>query len=220
MSDTNSPSTVRIPPERLARWLDGFARRHGDLASTATSDTVTVTAADGATAACEVPFPPLRARDDSPYAGLLDHVAEERRVGVLLVRRGGFAVGVFAGARLLSSKVGSRHVQGRSKAGGWSQQRFARRREGQARMAFNAAADAAFAVLVPAAGGLRTLVCGGDRRAVDTVLADRRLEPLLPLAERRLYSVPDPRRRVLDEMPDRFRAVVITVVEPPVPTEP
>lgn len=173
-----------------------------------------MTAADGAVATCEVPFPPLRSRQVLPYSGLVDHAAEERTVGVLLVRRGGFAAGVFAGARLLSSKVGSRHVQGKSKAGGWSQQRFARRREEQARAAFNAAADAAAAVLLPAAGDLRTLVCGGDRKAVDAVLADRRLEPLRPLAERKLYSVPDPRRRVLDAMPAKFRAITITVTEP------
>lgn len=216
MGGASPPSTVRVPPERLTRWLDGFAERHGTVEHRATSDEVVVAAADGAVATCEVPFPPLRSRPDLPYAGLVEHAVEERRVGVLLVRRGGFAVGVFAGARLLSSKVGSRHVQGRSKAGGSSQQRFARRREEQARVAFNAAADAAAAVLLPAAAELRTLVCGGDRKAIDAVLADRRLEPLRPLAERKLYPVPDPRRRVLDTMPAKFRAVTITVTEPSV----
>ncbi len=61
--------------------------------------------------------------------------------GVLLVRKGGFAVARLAGDRLAESKVGQRHVQGRTKAGGQSQQRFARRRDNQARDAYAAAAD-------------------------------------------------------------------------------
>src|SRR5258708_2392182 len=68
-----------------------------------------------------------------------------RAVGVLLVRLGGYAAGVFAGypPALADAKVGSRPVHGRSAAGGWSQQRFARRREKQANEALDAAAGAA-----------------------------------------------------------------------------
>ncbi|MDP9393564.1 MAG: hypothetical protein M3Q27_04555, partial [Actinomycetota bacterium] len=126
---------VDVPARRLARWLDGFAERHGATSYDATPELVTVRATDAATAEVEVPFPPLAVDPALPYGGLLDHVARPRRVGVLLVRRGGHAAGIFDGGRLVSAKVGSRHVQGRSAAGGWSQQRFARRREGQARVA-------------------------------------------------------------------------------------
>lgn len=208
------PTVVRVPPRRLARWLDNFADRHGPPTYAASDDEVVVTAADGAVATCAVPFPPLRVRDDRPDGGLAEHANRERRVGVLLVRRGGHAVGVFLGAQLQSAKIGKRHVQGKSKAGGWSQQRFARRREQQARVAFAAAADAAHEVLGPAVGDLDAVVCGGDRFAVDAVLADPRLAPVAELADRRLYAVPDPRRKVLEEMPEKFRAVRITVTEP------
>ena len=67
--------------------------------------------------------------------------------GVLLVRKGGFAVARLAAERLVESKVGQRHVQGRTKAGGQSQQRFARRRDNQARQAYEAAADHAARIL-------------------------------------------------------------------------
>src|SRR5262249_51084859 len=73
--------------------------------------------------------------DPADLAGLIaGHAAEDRTVGVFLVRLGGFAAGVFTGSppRLISSKVGTRLVHGRSAAGGQSQQRFARRRENQA----------------------------------------------------------------------------------------
>ena len=59
--------------------------------------------------------------------------------------------GVFSGypPALADSKVGSRLVHGRSAAGGWSQHRFARRREKQANEALDAAADVAVAVFRP-----------------------------------------------------------------------
>ncbi len=205
---------VSVDPERLERWLEGFAERHGALTWTAGAASVEVSAADGALAGCEVPFPPLPPDPGARYGGLLDHALAERRVGVLLVRLGGFAAGVVEGTRLVDSRVGSRPVHGRAAAGGWSQHRFARRREGQARTALEAAAEAAVAVLLPALGGLDAVVVGGDRRAVDAVLADPRLAGLRPLLSPRLLDVPDPRRRVLDDSPGRLRAVSIRVVEP------
>lgn len=170
-------------------------------------------APDGATAECAVPFPPLLADPAAPYGGLIAHVLAEREIGVLLVRLGGFAAGVFTGSRLGASKVGSRHVQGRTAAGGRSQQRFARRREGQARVAFEAAADAAVRVLLPAADSLAGLILGGDRRALAAVLEDPRLKPLRPLVTGRILDVPDPRRRVLEGTPASFRAVRIRVTD-------
>jgi hypothetical protein len=179
------------------------------------SDAVVLTAEDGATATCEVPFPPLA-------GSLVDHCLVDRRVGVLLVRLGGYAAGVFEGRVLVTSKVGSRQVHGRSAAGGQSQQRFARRREGQARVALAAAADNAVRVLVPEHRTLDAVVVGGDRSAIDEVLTDRRLAPLLALVTGRLLEVPDPRLKVLETTPDLFRAVRITVVDPdqPVITSP
>ena len=48
----------------------------------------------------------------------------------------------------IASKVGSGYVQGRTKAGGWSQQRFARRRANQAHALWNDAADVAARILL------------------------------------------------------------------------
>jgi len=133
---------------------------------------------------------------------------------VLLVRRGGFAVGVADGARLVASKVGTRYVQGRTKAGGWSQQRYARRRDAQASSAFAAAADATANVLLPRLGDLDGLVTGGDRAAVRSVVADARLKALGDLPQGRFLAVPDPRKRVLEEAVRRARAVVVDVYDP------
>jgi peptide subunit release factor 1 (eRF1) len=165
---------VEVPPERLVSWIVTFARRHGGAGPTTFDEAgaaVTFTAADGATAECRPPFPPVRlASPAEPVAvaeALAAHATAERTVGVLLVRLGGYAAGVFAGSppRLVSSKTGSRPVHGRSAAGGWSQQRFARRRENQAATALRAAADAAAEVFGQyGADRLDAVVLGGDKR--------------------------------------------------------
>lgn len=201
---------MTVAAARLPRWLDGLAERHGALRAEAGVDQVVVHAADGATAWIAVPFPPLVV-SGGPLAALQAHVVRRRRVGVLLVRRGGYAAGVFDGDQLVTSKVGSAYVQGGTKAGGWSQQRFARRRENQARAAFAEAADAAARVLLPAP--VEALVCGGDRGAVAAVLADPRLAPLVPLRTGPLLAVPDPRLRVLQDTPRQFLGVAIALVE-------
>jgi hypothetical protein len=202
-----------VPPERLARWLQRWADEHAPVVRTEIrAECVTFVGADGAAVDCDPPFPPLPqtgAHDGFVPAPLLDHVARDRVVGVLLVRLGGHAAGVFSGRRLVASKVGSRQVHARHRAGGSSQKRFARRREGQARVALEAAADVAARVLLEYRRDLEALVLGGDRRALAEVLEDPRLRPLAPLASERVLDVPDPRFAVLQSTPDRFRATVL-----------
>ena len=124
------------------------------------------------------------------------------------MRKGGFAVARMAGEQLVAHKVGQRHVQGRTKAGGQSQQRFARRRDKQAREAYEAAADHAVRVLDRV---VRTgpVVTGGDRPAVTEVLADPRLRGLTVVEP--WLAVPDPRRQVLDQALLDARAVLVEV---------
>jgi len=201
---------VSVPAERLARWLDGFAQRHGPTTATADATEVALVGADAARAWLAVPFPPLPTTDD-PLAALIAHVTRVRTIGVLLVRRRAHAVGVFVGADLVTSKVDSSYVQGTTRAGGWSQQRYARRRANQAQAAFADAADTCARVLLPRAAGLEALICGGDRTAVDAVLADPRLRALPALRQEPFLTVPDPRLRVLQGTPEQFRAVRITL---------
>ncbi|HET9895960.1 MAG TPA: acVLRF1 family peptidyl-tRNA hydrolase [Streptosporangiaceae bacterium] len=207
-----------MAPGRFAGWIESFGKRHGPVSAVQSDDSATFTAADGATVICQVPFPPLHASDDAEPAQLAKlvaaHATADRTVGVFLVRLGGYAAGVFSGpgAALVASKVGSRLVHGRSAAGGQSQQRFARRRENQARQAVGAAADTAAAVFGPYR--LDALVLGGDRRAFAPIRDDVRLAPYFEVAVPAFLTVPDPRLAVLKDTPRLFRAIRITLTEP------
>jgi hypothetical protein len=213
---------IEVSPERLASWLESFSQRHGALTAEPGPDVVTFRAADGAAAQCHVPFPPLPAGPAEPTAvaasaeRISAHASAARTVGVLLVRLGGYAAGVFTGpsAHLAVSKVGSRLVHGRSAAGGTSQQRFARRREKQASEALGAAAATAAAVFGQFAGKLDAVVLGGDRRAIAGLRDDPRLRPYVKLAVERFLTVPDPRLAVLRGTPRLFRAIRIRLTEP------
>jgi hypothetical protein len=218
---------VDVPPERVAPWIVTFAGRHGGgIVSPVSRDeggaVLTFTAEDGATAECHPPFPPLPpAQDGSDPAAqaalMAAHALADRTIGVLLVRLGGYAVGVFAGSppRLVSSKTGSRLVHGRSAAGGRSQHRFARRRENQAATALRAAADTAAAVFGRfGPGGLDAVVLGGDKRSIAGLSGDPRLAPYLDRATDRFLTVPDPRLAVLRDTPRAFLAIRIRLTEP------
>ena len=196
--------------------MTGFGERHGGVQWSAAGDAMRLTAADGATASLAAPFPPLPAgwASEQPVAAIVAHAQAPRVIAILLVRLGGYAAGVFDGDELIASKVGSRQVHGRSAAGGWSQHRFARRREGQVKVALAKAADTAAEVVLPLLSRLDAVVTGGDRQALQTVLADPRLSRMRPLVTMRILDVPDPRARVLRNSLQASRAIRVTLTEP------
>ncbi len=212
---------VEVAPQRLVAWVGSFAGRHPGVAVPAAGrDAVTFAAEDGAAAECHVPFPPLAGGTPGTVTAAAEliaaHAGAARTVGVLLVRLGGYAAGVFEGSppRLAASKVGSRLVHGRSAAGGTSQHRFARRREKQVAEAVSAAANTAAAVFGPAGDRLDAVVLGGDRRTIAVLRGDPRLAPYFALATDRFLTVPDPRLAVLRDTPRMFLAIRIRLTEP------
>ena len=129
---------------------------------------LTLTGTDGATAEL---FPPPGVPPACRPGRPEPRAAAPRRIGLLLARKGAVAAGVADGVELLTSKVDTHYVQGRTAAGGWSQQRFARRRDNQAKAAAADGAAIAARILLPDARTLTALVTGGDRTAVDAILA-------------------------------------------------
>jgi hypothetical protein len=193
--------TVGVPAARIERWVANFVERHGESGLSVADGVLTGTASDGSTFVARLPF---GCSYDGPAAAgsLATAVVSPEIWGILLVRKGGFAVARLEHETIVDSKVGQRHVQGRTKAGGQSQQRFARRRDNQARAAYEAAADHAARILGPGLDKLDhrphlLVVTGGDHTAVGEVIEDSRLrhvtvvEPWLP--------VPDPKRGILEQ---------------------
>ena len=182
---------VLVPSARWERWVANFATGHGGAHLTVADGALRGEAVDGSHFTARLPF--ASSYDGPPEAGDFAAAAgAPGEWGVLLVRKGGFAVARMGGAALAEHKIGQRHVQGRTKAGGQSQQRFARRRDNQARQAYEAAADHAARIL----GGVPLAVTGGDHAAVEAVLADRRLAGVVVVPP--FLTVPDPRRSVLE----------------------
>jgi hypothetical protein len=210
---------VEVEPDRLTGWFARFADRHGGLAAVGGSArALWFRAGDGATAEVAVPFGGLPAdpgaEPDHVLEALHGHLAAPRRIGVVLVRLGGYSLGVAVDGVVEVSTTGARPVHGRNRKGGSSSGRFSRRRDNQARVALDAAADAVARFLLPVADTLDAVMLGGDTAALDDLRADRRLAGLLARAEPRVLDVPEPRRVVLDEAARRARAVEVTVREP------
>ena len=157
------------------------------------------------------------ANPDGPQRILRIDRFDHAVLAVILVRRGGYAVARVEGPALVAHKVGTRHVQSRTAAGGWSQQRFARRRGNQADELVGAVQDHALRVILggdpppPGLAPVQGLVLGGDRALAASVLADPRLAGLRELPRRELYDLPDPRRAVLDRAVARARAVRVEI---------
>lgn len=205
---------VEISPDRLRGWLDGFYGRHDGaterglvLTGSSNGDTATV-------------HPPPGLADATDIDTLLAGLARPPRIALLLARKGAVAAGVADGTDLVVSKVERCYVQGRTAAGGSSQQRYARRRANQADAATDRAADIAARVLLPhlpgvaaaADGAVAALVCGGDRSMIDAVLADRRLHPLAALRHPHLLATAEPRLAVLQDAAAAARRVRIHLV--------
>jgi len=196
---------LEVDADRIERWVAGFAERHGETTRQGCDEAVTLTAADGSVATLE----PLLA-NGSWRSSLSEWASAPHAVALILVRRGGYAVGIAAGGELTAHKVGTRYVQSRTAAGGWSQQRYARRRGNQADALVRSVAEHAQRIITGAPGAL---VVGGDRALVADVLAVTAMARLESLPRREIFDLPDPRLTVLRQALRRGRCVRVVLDE-------
>lgn len=199
-----------MPPQRLLPWFSGFVRRNGEItAIRAEAGQTVVETARGACARL-----PQQTVDAAGVAELVAAVLGPGTAVVVLVRRGGYSVARVRydgpGHEVLASKSGTRYVQGRTAAGGQSQQRFARRRQNQATALAQAATAAVATVLGESPAPVELLVTGGDAALLQEVLS---AAPLRRLTAARTVHVPvgEPRRRTIDEAVVAARSVPILV---------
>jgi hypothetical protein len=139
-------------------------------------------------------------------APLLAVLGADYIVGVVLLRLGRYLVGVFQGEQLVSSKTDSRYVKGRHRAGGSSQRRFERIREGQMRRIYDETCHVVRSQFEPYSRQLDYILLGGERFTLSGFL---KVCPYLQqfqgaILGRRL-NVRDPKRETLEEVRELLR---------------
>ncbi len=96
-------------------------------------------------------------------APLVQLLATDYTVGVILLRLGRYLVAVFEGDRPVVAKTDTRYVKGKHHAGGTSQLRFQRIREGQMRKLYDETCRVVASRFAPHSGQLDYILLGGDR---------------------------------------------------------
>ena len=116
-------------------------------------------------------IPPFPMHDRVVFHGFMieplnKFLQQEFTIAVVLVRLGAYAVGVFKGEALLSSKVGTGHIHSRHRKGGSSQRRFERGREKQMEYFFDRVCARTREHVEPFLNGLDFVVYGGERQTL------------------------------------------------------
>jgi hypothetical protein len=149
-------------------------------------------------------LPPFPIPDRVSYSGyevepLRALLTRDHVVALVLVRLGLYALGVFEGDQLISSKVGSGLIHSKHSKGGSSQRRFERGREKQMEQFFERICRHARERIEPLLDRLDYLVYGGER---STILAFRKqckfLRALDDRVVGRLLDIRDPKQASLE----------------------
>ncbi len=146
---------------------------------------------------------------DDAVAAFVSTATEPRVLGLLLIRRGGYSVGIAEGATIVAHRSGTRYLQGRTAAGGWSQQRFARRRANQAKAGLDKAREAIVDVVLPRVADLDEVVAAGERQAVREVLSDPHVQVLNGLLRQDMVPSGKANFAALGDLHARARSVSV-----------
>ena len=136
--------------------------------------------------------------NEGPLWSLLDL---DRTVGVVLVRLGRYSVAVYRGGDRASSKTDARYVKGKHSAGGTSQLRYTRVREGQMRRLYIKVCETIRAQFDPVAGELDHVILGGEKFTLNGFLkVCPRLDEYKDITLKRRLNIRDPKRATLDDL--------------------
>lgn len=127
--------------------------------------------------------------------------ATDYTVGVVLLRLGRYLVAVFRGEEPLVTKTDTRYVKGKHHAGGTSQLRFKRIREGQMRKLFDEACGVVSDRFQPHERELDYILLGGERLTLSGFLK------VCPYLQRRHDLILDRRLNIRDPKHDTLETV-------------
>lgn len=188
--------TALVPGERLQGWVARFASSHGPVEEDLDDGGLLLRAADGGEALLRPPWP----ADGRPGRGAteLDRLAslatQVRGLGLLLVRRGGYALAAASGSTILASKSGSRFIDAKT--------------------------TAEHAARIFSGHRIEYIVPGGDRTLVDQVLAHASLKAVAARTRLAFLDVQEPKSAVLPKAAADACSVRITVSDAPVQQPP
>ncbi|WP_146361838.1 Vms1/Ankzf1 family peptidyl-tRNA hydrolase [Arthrobacter yangruifuii] len=190
--------TTYVSADRLSGWLERFEAAQGTVEFVPENEGLRVRAVSGAEARLFAPWPadgrPGRGANDVERLASL--AGQARTLGLVLVRRGGYAVGVAREGRLLGSKTGSSNM----------------RRANAAEALAGTVAEQAAAVFSSATP--EYLVFGGDRVLAEQVAARREFSRWAALPRLRPLDVPDPKAAVLAQAARNAASVFVRVTLP------
>ena len=149
------------------------------------------------------PFPVVEqvvsdAWDAEPLRQLL---TADYTVGVVLLRLGRYLVAVFRGTEPVVTKTDTRYVKGKHHAGGTSQLRFKRIREGQMRKLFDEACGVVGSRFEPHERELDYILLGGERLTLSGFMK------VCPYLQRRRELILDRRLNIRDPKHDTLETV-------------
>lgn len=165
-------------------------------------------------------LPPFAVVHASAHRGwapdpLLSLLEQDRLIGVVLLRLGRYAVAVYRGRTLVTSKTDTRQVHRRHRAGGSSQRRFERRREKQARELFDEACRVVAAQLGPYERELEHIFLGGEGHTLGAFRERcRALDALSGRVRARVLDVREPNHKALLGLPETLWESQVYVLGP------
>ena len=180
--------------ERLGRLKDSILDSGTGLAALRSGDQ------------CLVVIPPFPLPENRLFSSwdaspLLLLLKSEFTLGVVLLRLGRSSVAVYRGERLISSKTDARYVKGKHHAGGTSQLRFQRIREGQMKLMYEKTCEAVHSQFTPIAGDLDYMFLGGERFTLNGFLKIcTYMERFRSITLGRRLNIRDPKRDTLDQV--------------------
>ena len=162
-----------------------------------------------------VVIPPFPILDDHltptwDIAPLLALPAADYTVGVVLLRLGRYLVAVYHGNRVLSSKTDTRYVKGRHHAGGTSQKRFQRIREGQIHRLYDKACTVVEGQFAPYSQQLDYILLGGERFTLNGFLREcPYLEQYRGIILGRRLNIRHPKHDTLEQVAGMLRESLV-----------
>ena len=136
--------------------------------------------------------------EEAPLRSLL---TTDYTVGVVLLRLGRYLVAVFKGTEPVVTKTDTRYVKGKHHAGGTSQLRFKRIREGQMRKLFDEACGVVGSRFEPHDRELDYILLGGEKLTLSGFLK------VCPYLQRRGGKILDRRLNIRDPKHDTLETV-------------